>query len=910
LKPLSIILCGWGPYAGKETIDFEPYNKEGLFLITGATGSGKTTIFDGITYALYGEVSGSIRSKDSLRSDFADKYTDTYVELRFSHKGKEYLVRRTPKYLRPKKRGTGMVTANESASLQYEDELITGVAKVNEKITQILSVGYRQFKQLSMLAQGEFQKLLIVDDNKKVNERTEILRNIFQTQMYEKIQILAGEKARNLRTQIKELESKMEEAASLVPVEEEEILRAGEKKDFAVFISAVREKVRDWTEKLQLEEEKIAGLERLAEETKQQQEFKKQSSFLKEEQIRLRAEILEQEKLLKEKTQQVARLESGREEKERQKRKIREMELWMDDLKKASQKEEELKTIEKAKEQKYLQKGQIEEKIREKKQQQEETQKQLQEETKVLLALEKVSARLEDLEKEKAAIENFHKKGTHIQRMEKELLDAQEIYLQAQKQKEQEKQKYEHLQTLFQDGMAGILAKDLKEGEACPVCGATKHPQKAVLSGEVPSKEMVERQKKTWDQKEAVFLETLSKAKAKKEALLYGKETLEAEKKQLFGTQMPQEREAAIKSLEKALAGEKEAYLEKKDIFAKMRSWHQKAEKERQQLELQKEEQERKYQEICTAEARLKGILQELKAKISKELPTMEELQSRIETLSKEILTWQQSLEKETRLLQTINTKKENKETLFMEKSRQLAVVQKEILPKEYPELSFILEEIKTVREKIQSLHSSIRQTHDALMSLEGKYQTKCHLEDEYGIAGDVDALVNGKNAKFLKLEQYVLMAYFDDILKAANQRLFVMTNGRYELYRVEEISDARRKNHLDIEVLDHYTGKKRSVKSLSGGESFKAALSLALGLSDIVQNTAGGVWIEMLFIDEGFGSLDEESLSQAMEALKVLSGSGRTIGIISHVAELKEKVEAQIVVEKSNIGSKVISCF
>ena len=153
-------------------------------------------------------------------------------------------------------------------------------------------------------------------------------------------------------------------------------------------------------------------------------------------------------------------------------------------------------------------------------------------------------------------------------------------------------------------------------------------------------------------------------------------------------------------------------------------------------------------------------------------------------------------------------------------------------------------------------------------------------------------------------------MAYFDDILKAANQRLFVMTNGRYELYRVEEISDARRKNHLDIEVLDHYTGKKRSVKSLSGGESFKAALSLALGLSDIVQNTAGGVWIEMLFIDEGFGSLDEESLSQAMEALKVLSGSGRTIGIISHVAELKEKVEAQIVVEKSNIGSKVISCF
>lgn len=906
MKPLIITLCAWGPYAQKEQVDFRQYHSSGIFLITGPTGSGKTTIFDGITYALYGEVSGSVRSKDSLRSDFADRNMDTYVEFTFLHKNKEYMVRRSPRYVRPKKRGEGTVTANEQAMLKYDDQVITGVGGVNEKIQEILSIGYRQFKQLSMIAQGEFQKLLIVDDSKKVNERVEILRNIFQTQIYEKVQILAGEKARNLRNQIKELNFKMEEAADMIPVESTDAKDARKKGDLSSFLTIAKAERKKWQEEEKELEEEQQKLERLLLIVKQQEEWKLQLEKIKEEkeQIEQKLKWLQQEK--GQRAQRLQELEGQKEEQEKKKRQLQEMEQWLEQLQKVVEVESEEKKIQIQAEEHKEQLEKLQNDMEQKKEQLHKWKIELLEEPKLFSEEARWMIEKERIQQEKNQLEGLLRKEREGEILEAKLLEAQKDYLRAKARREKEKQTYEQLQALFQDGMAGILAAGLKENEPCPVCGSKNHPKTAEIAHGVPSKEQVEIQKKRWNQEEQSFLKALSLAKGRKEAVGQWKKQLDQERKEVLGQTTREERQQEVIRREKEVHDKLSEMNKKKKAFAVIGTKSRQLETSLEEYSKEEQTYKERYQKLSERAMELSGIRKTLGASLPKDIPDYETVQGMVNKEQERLNTWQHQWEQEQDNMQKLLQEERAHSAVLDEKEKQLKAVKENLTEERLPLKTEIEDVRRKNKERIQILHGKGKQTQDAIRSFQDKNEKKKKLEDQYGIAGDVDQLVNGKNSRSLKFEQYVLMAYFDDILKAANQRLLIMSNGRYELYRIEELSDGRKKNHLDIEVLDYYTGKKRSVKSLSGGESFKAALCLALGLSDVVQSYAGGIQIEMLFIDEGFGSLDEESLEQAVEVLKTLSGTGRTIGIISHVVELKEKIEAQIIVEKSSTGSKI----
>lgn len=906
MKPLIITLCAWGPYAQKEQVDFREYHSSGIFLITGPTGSGKTTIFDGITYALYGEVSGSVRSKDSLRSDFADRNMDTYVEFIFLHKNKEYTVRRSPRYVRPKKRGEGTVTANEQAMLKYDDQVITGVGRVNEKIQEILSIGYRQFKQLSMIAQGEFQKLLIVDDSKKVNERVEILRNIFQTQIYEKVQILAGEKARNLRNQIKELNFKMEEAADMIPVESTDAKDARKKGDLSSFLMIAKAERKKWQEEEKELEKEQQKLERLLLIVKQQEEWKLQLEKITEEkeQIEQKLKWLQQEK--GQRAQILQELEGQKEEQEKKKRKLQEMEQWLEQLQKVVEVESEEKKIQIQAREHKEQLEKLQNDMEQKKEQLHKWKTELLEEPKLFSEEARWMIEKERIQQEKNQLEGLLRKEREGEILEAKLLEAQKAYLREKARREKEKQTYEQLQTLFQDGMAGILAAGLKENEPCPVCGSKNHPKTAKIAHGVPSKEQVEIQKKRWNQEEQSFLKALSLAKERKEAVCQWKKQLDQERKEVLGQTTREERQQEVIRREKEIHDKLSEMNKKKKAFAVIGTKSRQLETSLEEYFKEEQIYKERYQKLSERAMELSGIRKTLRASLPEDIPDYETVQSMVDKEQERLSAWQHQWEQERDNMQKLLQEERAHSAVLDEKEKQLKAVKENLTEERLPLKTEIEDVRRKNKERIQILHGKGKQTQDAIRSFQDKNEKKKKLEDQYGIAGDVDQLVNGKNPRSLKFEQYVLMAYFDDILKAANQRLLIMSNGRYELYRIEELSDGRKKNHLDIEVLDYYTGKKRSVKSLSGGESFKAALCLALGLSDIVQSYAGGIQIEMLFIDEGFGSLDEESLEQAVEVLKTLSGTGRTIGIISHVAELKEKIEAQIIVEKSSTGSKI----
>lgn len=904
MKPLKMELCAWGPYAGKEIIDFSAYHQSGLFLITGPTGSGKTTIFDGIAYALYGEVSGSTRAKDSLRSDFADKQLDTYVNFWFTHKGKEYQIQRSPRYQRPKKRGEGMIFTNESALLLYEDQSISGVTKVNQKIQEILSIGYRQFKQLSMIAQGEFQKLLIVDDGKTVNERVDILRNIFQTQLYEKIQNMAGEKARTLRAQIRELQFKMEEAATLIPLDTEAVSLALEKKDFVTFISLVDQELLCWqdeiksVEKKQKQSEEMLQLIHKQEELKQQFfEVKKEYEFYQE-----KLHILKKEKKLQKDVVKQFEQESSKQEKRRQS--LSEKEKWLEQILEIQEKERAFQNQKQKSIQNQDKQIRYEQQIKESMHCQAQWKERLQEEPELFAEETKQITLKNNLTQQMNELRKLYQKMQTFQQLQQSLRKAQMCYQEAKKKRDDRKTNFERLQMQYQDGLAGVLAEGLMENDPCPVCGSRIHPKKAMRPIHAPTKEQVQAAQEAWNREEKQFLQALAEAQGKREAALQWQNEVRKEQETVLGEEsFAQKRERILQCSHK-----NEQYLrkiaQKKSEFVQIRRNLQRLEQELEVQNRQLEELKKDGQQQLQEQAKLEGILVELKRQLPEVISDTKVIQKEITQLKLAIERWDVAHEKAQQKLQDLLMQEQKDTAILNEKKIQYQQLQQKQYSKPLPDVKLVEIECQQQKQRLQRLYSNLHQTKDALTSLKKKGIEIEKLEKEYGIAGDVDALVNGRNAKSLKLEQYVLMAYFDDILKAANQRLAVMTGGRYELYRTEVLRDGRQKNHLDMEVFDYYTGKKRSVKSLSGGESFKAALSMALGLSDIVQNYAGGIQIEVLFIDEGFGSLDEESLGQAIETLKKLSARGCTIGIISHVAELKEKIEAQIVVEKSNTGS------
>lgn len=851
MRPIKLTLSGWGPYASCEVIDFESFGREGLFLITGATGGGKTTIFDGITYALYGETSGTTREKDFLRSDFAKPETDTFVELVFTHKGQEYTVVRSPRYSRPKKRGQGEVLTSEAATFYEEGKMpLTVLKDVNQRLNEIMGISYKQFKQIAMIAQGEFLDLLLANSK----DRVEIFRNLFGTEEQERFQKKLGEKAREAYGALAENKHKMEETISQIRTERVEV---GEEldKEF-VNLEMLAELVK---QEIVADKENV---EALSEALKNNEKKAKMLTEKNQECGALEKRILEQQK-------KIADCVKEKEESERKKEAA---------VKTAAAEQEAFEKNRKQLETKQEERKELLEKLTEEL----KTYVNLEEElTDIQISLVRVQEELKryrDLEKRKKELEGQRKK----------LLQAQENYQESEADCDKIKSQYEEKDRIYKAAAIGLAARYLEEGKPCPVCGSTSHPNPAVVSQDVPDEKEVESWKKKWQQAEAEKNKVYQQAAKEKG-------TLEAmEKEYEAGIDSLQITNAQLESAKKKLVEEEAQQKVQKETLEtalqekkKMQKLKEQKEKEQEQF-WEEKEQMRKLHEQKLSEVRKEEEKQKLLAEGKKIL---------LEELEKE---WAELEKEKQRFMEKLCKSKEFGE--FFESN-----MEKTACAECFREILMILEkEKKSLLKEKEAKVVKITMNDNALRSISEKQKERKALEGKYSLIKGLEQAAVGKNKERMVFEQYVLSAYFEDIVTAANLRLGKMTGGRYQLSKVERVSDGRTTDSLNLEVLDNFTGKKRPVKTLSGGESFKAALSLALGLSDVVQSYAGGIQIETLFIDEGFGALDEESLEQAMSTLESLTEHNRLIGIISHVTELKERIEKQIIVEKGRNGSHI----
>ncbi|MDK2809118.1 MAG: repair protein SbcC/Rad50 [Clostridiales bacterium] len=835
MKLLTLTICGWGPYPGRQMVDFTSLKEGSMFLITGPTGCGKTTIFDAITFAIYGMVSGKTRDKASIRSDFAKDEDETYVSLRFLHRKKEVTVYRTPRYERKKKRGEGFVVQNETAELSIEGEPpITNLKEVNERLIQMMGLRYEQYKQIAMIAQGEFLELLLASSK----ERVEIFRNLFKTELYEQIQKKLSEEAKKQQTKIQEVMHRMEEARAMIDASGNEELALLIEQPYASYetllellkgsIHSDHNAISRFEETLLSKEEELDAYKK-----------KGQSYFELEQQEKIRKRAWEEQE--KKKEQALRDWEDAKAERlrieEQNSREEKELVVRMDRLQAECQAAKEAVT---ASENLESEAGDY--RIRE-----------------------------ERIRSEKERYLRLSSKIKAKEAQEKLLLEEQTKYQREQNLLVQIKDSYEEKERLYREAAIGIVARMVKEGEPCPVCGSMVHPQIALISEEVPDEAQLKRLKEKVSVQEKRTEEIYQRAFAEKGKLAAMQQEIEEGYAELSQTKETiREAYQELLQREKSLAEEGQLLQERKKKRLEDKN---RLEKRTQELEQARQRQDRQREE--SQKRRLASYENE-----SMHQAEFKKQEGLLVSAQKE---WENA-QKERRLLaQTINI-----EGILREQKR-------------------LEEERKTLQREKELLFSKQSKNEQAMRSIKEKLAWVKKREAIYARYHNLDQVTRGSNKDRIVFEHYVLGAYFEDVLQAANVRLAKMSAGRYELSKVRRVADARTTDSLELEVMDHYTGKLRPAKTLSGGEAFKAALSMALGLSDIIQTNAGGVMVETLFIDEGFGSLDTESLDQALETLLKLSGHNQTIGIISHVNELKERLDQQIVIQKEKNGSKIL---
>ena len=867
MKPVELRISGWGPYKELQTIDFTRMEERGLFLITGATGAGKTTIFDAIMYALYGCMSGEVREKGSVRSDFAKPDTPTFVELSMTHKGESYHIYRNPEYLRPRKRkgadGKELTKEKEKAILTLPDgSSVEGSSEVTRKIEELLCLDYRQFKQISMIAQGEFTKLLTASSQ----EKTKIFRQIFDTGLYERIAQLLKERSSAIYKEVSGYRHKMDEDVELYhPLEESAeafaTLVQGEAYDYEAVLAFLKE------------EKKRIG--------KEEKEVLAQYQKLEERTLVLNGKLVEAQKAaelqksLERETERKQLLDHRKEEMQQ-----KEILLWKAD-RAGEIRQQELLCEESGK-----QIDKIKQQIRH-----------LQEETGLreqqILTLQKLPEYQADFEAAcelKEKLSEQEQESEHnielCKQLEAQLKQQQEVYLKLEQEELLARQTYEETERRYRHNLAGILSAELEENRPCPVCGSLHHPAPAAVAEEHLTKEKVDQAKKAWLQKQEKTMrqhgETMAARGKAEQAREKGCELLKTiGQLQEQMEQLPGEiKELLLKYTRKSFEGELNRLLQLRV---------ERAEKQEQILTLQEELQ--KVQELFREREEERDIL------LTKYgFASGEEYQGCL--LSKE------QIEAGKRELQDYEKNCRANEELLQHLKEQIQglVLADPVKLKE--ELQEALEEKRDVQQSLSKKQESRNLTERTYSSLKTKLAGLRETMERYSLVKGLDDLANGNNKKRLVFEQYVLISCFEEILYAANLRLQTMSAGRYELRRVRGIVDARSKDNLEMEVLDYYTGKYRSVKTLSGGESFKVSLSLALGMSDVIQAQSGGIRVETMFIDEGFGTLDGESLDQACLVLQGLTESNRLIGLISHVPELSEKIPDQIRIHKTNTGS------
>lgn len=881
MRPKKLTLCAWGPYREKQEIDFSDFYGKGIFLITGATGAGKTTIFDAITYALYGALSGDERDKErnSVRSDFADPGTQTFVELIMEHGGKEYRIWRNPEYMRPKKRSRGgesLTREKDNAILYYPDgKILEGTREVNGALQELLVLDYQQFKKISMIAQGEFAKLLVAPPK----DKTRIFREIFGTGIYEKFTAGLGVRSRKLYAKVMEQKHKLEEDIRLLTVGlEKSVWSEGIRESLTALVEAEYwnyEELNALLDRMETEAgEVLAGVKESY--TKADKKVEKLTASItkgEEEQQKLKQlkKVTEEKELLQEQAGEI---------REKEKRFTHAVNagfvegVWQ----LREQLAKQLTAVEEVISRTNKEQARLcaeDEKLRE-----------------ITVRGEKLKGLLVSAKQQKELGKDRDGLKKQLQEKEEELKLGQEKYLEREVVLRKLKETYDeedHRRKLSAIGLAAAL---LEEGKPCPVCGSTSHPAPAKIEDNVISEEELKKLKAKVE-------------KAEKELHLCHEQTVTVKTLRDNLVKQLEQTMEEYEALEKLLSGEEDEICRKYlampvdaatavvtakcerasavvEVLLEKKKQLQQLEAQKKEVELRKKEADEKYR----AALKQYGFLKEQDYKEARlEGKVREKLQQEVENYRKRCAANQE-------LYQHL------KNTVKAHKPMDLEALKAELLEvKEQKESSLKQQKAwERAREEVKKTKGLMK---DKLKGIE-------EASEAYGYVKDLENMATGNNPKRLVFEQYVLAGYFEEILKAANLRFKKMTSGRYEMSRVGQVGDGRVKDNLEIQVMDYYTGKFRSVRTLSGGESFKASLSLALGMSDVIQAMNGGIRVDTLFVDEGFGALDEESLDQACNTLMGLVEKDCLIGIISHVPELRERIGKQLVIEKTNSGSLI----
>lgn len=896
MKPINMIISAFGPYKNEVQIDFTKIGDRGIFLITGDTGSGKTTIFDGISFALFGVVSGSNRTIQSIRSNFADGDTSTFVELEFMHKGKKYTIRRNPAYDRPKKRGDGFTRANADASLEYDDTVISGIASVDEKIEEILGINSKQFKQIAMLAQGEFLKILFAESK----ERTEIFRRIFDTDIYNLITKSLGENlkqskgnlqmskdffvtnASNISWSDKEKKLEIESMKNLNQLDTKEILEKLEEE-----VKLNQENCSEIEQEINEFEKQIQTLDKII--LEQEEKNKKIDSYkiLLEEKKELekKSEEISQLKINLDNTQKIMAKVAPKEEKVTTVK--REIEVFKQEIERINKIIAAAQADEQEADKKIQHLGELKKSITEY-----DKEKMVNDE--LTKAMEKVKIIHHFIMNKNDLTKKYEESKNAYKRMNDEYLEKEDEFFREQ---------------------AGIMAEKLEPNKPCPVCGSLEHPLIAKKSEYVLSKEELEQLKekleKALSNKDKIKNDVIE-LNSKIETLMA---QLDVSQNENFEWELYQEewikkyKESQIK-IGKILENINHIYksMTQKNIDLNVFKYDEFEDEMREKINAIKDKilknhtiLEEKENQLMEKQKNLK-MLEEEYQRAYKELGFDSEKQYKtsilpekeIENKQKEIETYYASIQVNSMKIKELEEVVKNLEKVDLTEKQQLITKNKlELIQKRKKQMNF-----HTILDTNQKIYLKLKENQVTLQKAIKKYLT---LEELYKTASG-----NIPGKKRIEFEQYVQATYFDMIIIEANKRLAKMTENRFYLMRRENSQNIAERIGLELDVMDYYNGKKRDVKSLSGGEAFKAALSLALGLSDVIQSYSGGVVVDTLFIDEGFGSLDSESREQAIHTLMQLSNNHKLIGIISHVSELKEVLEKKIIVSKTPDGSKV----
>ncbi|MCR5449481.1 MAG: SMC family ATPase [Solobacterium sp.] len=918
MRPVKLIMSAFGPYAGRTELNMDLLGKSGLYLITGDTGAGKTTIFDAIMFALYGEASGDHRSTDLLRSKYAKPETPTEVEMVFEYGGKQYRIKRNPAYTRPKTRGTGFTSETANAELHYPDgRVVTKLKEVNRAVEDIIGIDRNQFAQIAMIAQGDFLKLLLAS----TDERKKILQKLFHTRMYSDLQDRLKKDALDLAKENDRAEASIRQYINGIACPQDDVLSIEVEKAKANELT-MEEKI-DLVHKLIEQDEerfneagrKITELdEQISEHTKKltQAELRqKTEESLKNNREKLRKEQETLKELEQHKNEQEQLRSQGKQFNDRAAAVTAELPEYteLEEERKQYARTEKAIALNRQKQQTgSVQINELTEEL-----------KTLKEEQKSLSSADAEEASLKaEQEKLQTVIQNtgdLKKELNGISTLEKELKQLQADYKAKALYAQKLKTEYEQKNTAYLNEQAGILAETLVEGEPCPVCGAVHHPSPAHKSASAPSKEELDLLKeKSQDADQAAAdastkagsvkarIEERRSAAVRSAASLFGIDTYE-EIAAFLKTKEQEQREAVQKL--RIRMSEIKAKITRAAALEKLipQKEGQLDELNKKQTELGKEQAQQETKQKTTS-ARIEQLEGKLKCSSKAEAEKL------IRDLRDQALKIDQAIEQAVKSFTDCGTRIAALEAAVREAEKSLKdqpAGDTDRLKAEQDELQERRRILNTGRQTV-STRITINQgilEHISEGSKE-KNEIETKLRWMKALSDTANGTVSGKEK--IMLETYIQMTYFDRIIARANTRLLVMTGGQYELVRRKEASSMRSQSGLDLDVLDHYNGTTRSVNSLSGGESFKASLALALGLSDEIQSSAGGIRLDTMFVDEGFGSLDEESLQQAVTALTGLTEGNKLVGIISHVAELKSRIDNQIVVTKERTGGSKVT--